>query len=68
MICIASNLPPESTAAAANLPPVSTTQVTKLPPVLTTQVANFSTGTAGVLDIGGKFATGVNDTGIKDTG
>ncbi len=62
MRCNASNLPPESTAAAANLPPVSTTQQ-KLAPVLTTLVANFSTGNAGVLDIGGKFATGVNDTG-----
>jgi hypothetical protein len=27
-----------------------------------TQVANFATSTAGVVDTGGKFATGVNDT------
>jgi hypothetical protein len=28
-------------------------------------VANFATGTAGVVDIGCKFATGANDTGGK---
>ncbi len=32
-----------------------------LPPVSTTLVANFATGTAGVVDTGGKFATGIND-------
>ncbi len=37
-------------------------------------MANFSTSTAGVLDIGGKFAADVNDTGgniatgVMDTG
>ncbi len=33
------------------------------PLVSTTPAANFATGTAGVVDTGGKFATGVNDTG-----
>jgi hypothetical protein len=33
--------------------------------VSTTLVVNFATGTLGVLDIGGKFATGVNDSGGK---
>jgi hypothetical protein len=33
------------------------------PPVSTTLEANFATDTAGVVDTGGKFATGVNDTG-----
>jgi hypothetical protein len=28
-------------------------------------VANFATGTAGVIDTGGKFANSVNDTGSK---
>jgi hypothetical protein len=41
----------------ANLPPV--------PPVSTTPAANFATGTAGIVDTGGKFATTVNDTGGK---
>jgi hypothetical protein len=27
-----------------------------------TQVANFATSTAGVVDTGGKFAAGVNET------
>jgi hypothetical protein len=27
-----------------------------------TPAANFATGTAGVVDTGGKFATGVNNT------
>jgi hypothetical protein len=43
---------------AANLPPVSTTLVVNLPPVATTPAAKFSTGTACVVDTGGKFATG----------
>jgi hypothetical protein len=30
-----------------------------------TPVVNFATGTAGVVDIGGKFATDVYDTGCK---
>ncbi len=42
----------------------------------TTTVANFATGTVGVVDTGGKFATDVMDiklppefaTGVKDTG
>ncbi len=29
----------------------------------TTPAENFATGTAGVVDTGGKFATGVDDTG-----
>jgi hypothetical protein len=41
----------------ANLPPVST--------VSATPVANFSTIFASVVDTGGKFANGVNDTGGK---
>ncbi len=44
--------------------PVSTTQVANLPS-LTTPSANFATGTAGVVDTGGKFGTGVNNTGGK---
>jgi hypothetical protein len=36
-----------------------------LPPVSTTLAANFATGTTGVVDTSGKFATGVNDTGGK---
>ncbi len=32
------------------------------PPVSTTPAANFATGTAGVVDTGGKFATGVYGT------
>jgi hypothetical protein len=35
------------------------------PPVSATPVANFSTIFASVVDAGGKFATGVNDTGGK---
>jgi hypothetical protein len=35
------------------------------PPISTTPVANFATSSAGVLDTGGKFATGANDTGGK---
>jgi hypothetical protein len=35
------------------------------PPVSTTPVANFSTIFASVVDTGGKFAAGVNDTGGK---
>ncbi len=57
-------MPPESTIPAANLL-VSTTQVINLPPVLTISVENFSTDTAGVLHIGGKLATSVNNPGGK---
>jgi hypothetical protein len=35
------------------------------PPVSTTPAANFATSLACVVDTGGKFATGVNDTGGK---
>jgi hypothetical protein len=35
------------------------------PPVSMTPAANFSTSFAYVVDTGGKFATGVNDTGGK---
>jgi hypothetical protein len=35
------------------------------PQVSTTPVANFSTGTAGVVDTGGKFVASVNDTDSK---
>jgi hypothetical protein len=34
---------------------------------LVANFANFATGTAGVVDTGGKFSTGINDTGV-DTG
>jgi hypothetical protein len=50
--------------ASQGAPPVSTTPVANLPPVSTTPVA-FSTIFASVVDTGGKFATGVNDTGGK---
>jgi hypothetical protein len=46
-------------------PPVSTTLVAILPRVSITPAANFATSFAGVVDSGGKFATGVNDTGGK---
>jgi hypothetical protein len=36
--------------------------VANLPPVSTALEANFATSTAGVVDTGGKFATGINDT------
>ncbi len=41
-----------------------------MPPVSATPAANFATSFASVVDTGGKFATGVNDTaaGINDTG
>ncbi len=35
------------------------------PPVSMTMVANFATSFASVVDTGGKFATGVNDTSGK---
>jgi hypothetical protein len=35
------------------------------PPVSTTPAANFSTSFRSVVDIGGIFANGVNDTGGK---
>ncbi len=41
------------------MPPVSTTLAANLPPLSTTTVANFATGTAGVVDTSGKFATSV---------
>jgi hypothetical protein len=54
--------PPVSTTPVAKLPPVSTTPVANLPPVSATPAANFYTIFASVVDTGGKFATGVNDT------
>jgi hypothetical protein len=33
------------------------------PPVSTTSAAYFATSSAGIVDTGGKFATGVKDTG-----
>jgi hypothetical protein len=39
--------------------------VANLPPVSTTPAANFATIFPSVVDTGGKFATGVNDTGGK---
>jgi hypothetical protein len=41
------------------------TPVANLPLVTTTQAAKFATSSAGVVDTGGKFATGVNYTGVK---
>jgi hypothetical protein len=41
------------------------TQSANLPPVSTTPAANFATSFASVVDTGGEFATGVNDTGGK---
>jgi hypothetical protein len=35
------------------------------PPVSTTPVANFATSFSSVVDTGGKFATGIKDTGGK---
>jgi hypothetical protein len=55
--------PPVSTTPAAKLPPVSTTMVANLPLVSTTPAANIATSFASVVDTGGKFAAGVNDTG-----
>jgi hypothetical protein len=37
------------------------------PPLSTSPAANFAAGTAAVVDTGGKFATGDNNTGV-DTG
>ncbi len=45
--------------------PVSTTPAAKLPQVSTTLTANFATSFASVVEIGRKFATGVNDTRDK---
>jgi hypothetical protein len=48
---------------------VSLTLVANLPPVLMTPTANFATISSCVVDTGGNFANGVNDTGGKfDTG
>ncbi len=50
------------------------TLAANLPLVSATPAANFATSLASVVDIGGKFATGVNNTGgkfatiINDTG
>jgi hypothetical protein len=59
------NFPPVSMTTTAKLPPVSTTLVPNLPPVLATLAANFYTIFASVVDNGGKFATGVNNTSDK---
>jgi hypothetical protein len=48
-----------STTPAANLPPVSTTMVANLPPVSTTPAG--ATGTAGVVDTGGKIMDTISD-------
>ncbi len=52
---------------AANLLPLSSTSLANLPQVSTTPATNLATGTAGVVDTGGKFATSVSDTGSKFT-
>jgi hypothetical protein len=41
------------------------TVLVALAPVSTTPEANFATVAAGVVDPGGKFATGFNDTGQR---
>ncbi len=41
---------------------MSTTPVANLPPVSATPAANFATSYACVVDTGGKFAAGVNNT------
>jgi hypothetical protein len=53
--------------ASKGAPAVSTTLVAKLLPVSTTATpaANFATSLAIVVFTGGKFATGVNNTGGK---
>jgi hypothetical protein len=54
--------------------PVSMTKMANVSPVSTTPAVNYAYCTAGVVDIGWKFATGVNDTsgkfaaGVNDTG
>jgi hypothetical protein len=52
--------------ASQGAPPVSTTAAANLPPVSTIPAANFSTSFASIVDTGGKFATGVNDTGGEE--
>jgi hypothetical protein len=52
-----------TTTPEAILPLVPTTLVANLPLVSTTPAANLATSWASVVDIGGKFTTGVNDTG-----
>ncbi len=59
------NLPLVSTTPVAKLPPVSPTPVANLPPVSMTPTAKFATSFTSVVDTGGKFAAGVNDTGGK---
>jgi hypothetical protein len=49
----------------AKLPPVSTAPAANLPPVSTTSAANFATSYTCVVDTGGKFAIGVNNTSGK---
>ncbi len=48
--------------ASKDAPPVSTTPVANLPPVSMTPAANFATSFPSVVDTGGKFAAGINDT------
>ncbi len=65
MVSKAEGWPMVSTTPAAKLPPVPTTPVANLPPVSTTPAANFATSFSSVVDTGGKFAIGVNDTSGK---
>jgi hypothetical protein len=51
--------------ASQGAPPESTSLMANFPPLSTTPVANFSTVFASFVDTGGKFATGVNNTGGK---
>ncbi len=51
--------------ASQGAPPVSMTPAANLPPISMTPASNFATSYATVVDTGGKFANGVNDTGGK---
>jgi hypothetical protein len=59
------NLPPASLTPVANLLPISSAPVANLPPVSTTLAKLVEKFAASVIDVdnGGKFATGVVDTG-----
>jgi hypothetical protein len=51
--------------ASQGAPLVSMTPVANVSLVSTTSTANFATGTAGIVDTSGKFATDSNYTGAK---
>ncbi len=66
MIIASQGAPPVSMTAVAKFPHVSTIPLANLPPVSMTPAANFATSSACVVDIGGKFATGVVNTSDKN--